>query len=198
METKVTNVETTTTTAAPFSCEYTPGEVVPDINVPEGCLCYYCRNLLCSARYDHHTTTAASTGISGQTLSMQNNGPKWETPALTYTGTVVGCRNDDKSAAETPFAAIMRGLITLQARKNRTYGDSFGKSVSKYGPVSALTRMSDKWNRVEHLMLGGRNEVSDESLYDTLCDLAVYAVMTVAALADDEARAKLLKALRDE
>ena len=68
-------------------------------------------------------------------------------------------------------------------RKNADYGDSFGISVRKYGIIAALTRMSDKWNRLENLILtrgtNANGYVADESVLDTLCDMATYCLMTV-------------------
>lgn len=63
--------------------------------------------------------------------------------------------------------------------KNIAYGDSFGKQFEKYGPVSALVRMSDKFSRIEALILGAQNNVTDERLEDTLVDLACYSLMTL-------------------
>lgn len=53
----------------------------------------------------------------------------------------------------------------------------FGISVRKYGKISALTRISDKFNRLENLILNGECEIKDESIKDTLMDLANYAIM---------------------
>lgn len=81
------------------------------------------------------------------------------------------------------FQNLVNLMASTYARKNEDYGDSFGKSVDRYGPIAALTRMSDKWNRLENLMLKGKEGlVADESLKDTLIDLACYCVMTVIAL----------------
>lgn len=63
--------------------------------------------------------------------------------------------------------------------KNEKYGNSFDISVEKYGFISALTRMSDKWNRIENLILTKDNGTEDESLIDSLMDLANYANMTI-------------------
>ena len=80
------------------------------------------------------------------------------------------------------FRRIVAGLADLYARKNKDYGDSFGRSVEKYGLISALTRISDKFNRLENLILAQeRAQVSDESLDDTLKDLAAYCIMTLVA-----------------
>lgn len=74
---------------------------------------------------------------------------------------------------------LLQKLHETFVKKNMAYGDSFALSIKKYGMIAALTRMSDKFNRIETLILGGRNEVTDESLIDSLCDIANYAIMTV-------------------
>lgn len=61
--------------------------------------------------------------------------------------------------------------------KNVAYGDSFGRQFEKYGPISGLVRLSDKFSRVESLVLGAENNVSDERLEDTLIDAACYSLM---------------------
>lgn len=80
------------------------------------------------------------------------------------------------------FRRIATSITELYRRKNEAYGDSFSRSVSKYGPIAALTRISDKFNRIENLILGAKNTVPDGSLYDTLLDLASYSIMTVMAI----------------
>lgn len=64
------------------------------------------------------------------------------------------------------------------AKKNKDYGDSFHVSCSELGLVSCLVRMSDKWLRIKSLMKQPA-QVADESMRDTLMDLANYALMTV-------------------
>lgn len=68
------------------------------------------------------------------------------------------------------------------ALKNRNYGNSFEISLDKYGIIAALTRLSDKFNRLETLILKGENGTNDESIADTLIDLANYSVMTAVYL----------------
>ena len=88
----------------------------------------------------------------------------------------------EKTSTLPPNVQRMYELATSMAdtyaRKNADYGDSFHTSVQKYGLIAALTRMSDKWNRLENLMLHGNGQVN-ESITDTLIDLAAYALMTV-------------------
>jgi hypothetical protein len=71
-----------------------------------------------------------------------------------------------------------RANIALFKDKNVAYGDSFGVSFRKYGPISALVRLSDKWNRIESLILGAPNNVPDESILDTINDMITYLLMT--------------------
>ena len=70
-------------------------------------------------------------------------------------------------------------------RKNKDYGDAFGKTHEKYGAVSGLTRMSDKFYRIEELILSGEQLVDDESVLDTLLDLANYSLMLYMELNTD-------------
>ena len=78
-------------------------------------------------------------------------------------------------------------LADILAKKNAAYGDAFGKSIEKYGYVAALVRMSDKWNRLNTLMLDSNGiDNLGESVQDTLLDLAVYCVLTMAELDNED------------
>lgn len=71
-------------------------------------------------------------------------------------------------------------LSSLYELKNKKYGDSFGRSIRKRGFVSAIVRMEDKWNRLDNLVtMKEDGSDTDESLQDTLLDLANYCLMTV-------------------
>ena len=84
------------------------------------------------------------------------------------------------------FKGLADTMVDTYERKNKDYGDSFGVSVEKYGLISALTRISDKFNRLESLILKGDQQVNDESLKDTLLDLANYSLMTIIELMEEE------------
>ena len=72
-------------------------------------------------------------------------------------------------------------------QKNEKYGDSFSISVQKYGYVAALTRISDKFDRFEQLILSKKDgSDTDESIIDTCLDAANYFLMTVIELESDE------------
>lgn len=80
------------------------------------------------------------------------------------------------------FIDITEQMNITYESKNNDYGDSFGESVKKYGLISALTRISDKFNRLESLILNQYQQVKGESLKDTLLDLACYSIMTIIEL----------------
>jgi nucleoid-associated protein YejK len=73
-------------------------------------------------------------------------------------------------------------LHEIYVKKNEAYGDSFGKTFEELGIISAVTRMTDKLQRIISLTQGAENKIQDESLKDTLKDLANYAVMTYMEL----------------
>lgn len=78
---------------------------------------------------------------------------------------------------------ICAQLNTLYARKNNDYGDSFGKSYAEYGMTMPCIRLEDKLNRLKSLTVRNvRQNVQNESVADTLMDLANYAVMTLVEL----------------
>ena len=72
-------------------------------------------------------------------------------------------------------------LTELYRKKNHDYGDSYHKSFKKWGWPMAAIRLEDKLNRFETL-IEHDGEVGDESIRDTLMDLANYAILTVLEL----------------
>lgn len=77
---------------------------------------------------------------------------------------------------------IATELNQLYDRKNKDYGDSFHTSFLEEGMAMARIRLSDKLNRFKTLTKSDQQEVKDESIRDTLIDLANYAIMTVMEL----------------
>lgn len=74
---------------------------------------------------------------------------------------------------------ICNELNALYAKKNHDYGDSFHLSFVEEGMAMARIRLGDKFNRFKTLSRGSKQEVNDESIRDTLIDLANYAIMTI-------------------
>ena len=80
------------------------------------------------------------------------------------------------------FWEITESLCHLYEAKNKAYGDSFGSTFDKLGIISAVTRISDKCNRLCNLATNPDLDNLGESIEDTLQDLASYAIMTLIEL----------------
>ena len=77
------------------------------------------------------------------------------------------------------FKDVTEEMNALYERKNHDYGNSFSETFRKLGIISAATRMLDKMNRIVSIVTKDQQKVNDESLRDTLIDIANYAVMTI-------------------
>lgn len=84
------------------------------------------------------------------------------------------------------FKEIANGLGELYEKKNRAYGNSFSDTYKKLGIISAVTRISDKHNRLCNLATNPDIDNLGESIEDTLKDLASYAIMTLIELENNE------------
>ena len=66
---------------------------------------------------------------------------------------------------------------SLYARKNADYGDSFAQLRKRY-PNFVCMRLFDKLNRLDTIINPNHKlQVSDETIEDTLMDIANYALM---------------------
>ena len=73
-------------------------------------------------------------------------------------------------------------MLKIYMEKNSDYGDSFSKSYKEFGIIAPVVRMSDKMERIKQLSKGEDIKVKDESLHDTLIDMANYALMTTVEM----------------
>lgn len=79
-------------------------------------------------------------------------------------------------------------LHGLYVAKNSDYGNSFA-TVREEFPEAILIRLSDKLNRLKTLIQENKAAlVSNESIDDTLADLANYAIMELVERKMDENR----------
>ena len=75
---------------------------------------------------------------------------------------------------------LCKALNDTYARKNHDYGDSFHLSFVEEGMAMPRIRLGDKMNRFKALSRDpDAGQVHDESLIDTLMDMANYALMTI-------------------
>ena len=90
-----------------------------------------------------------------------------------------GGTTDDRNT----FDGIARDICELHARKNADYGDAAYESYKDFGIISYVIRLGDKYRRLKTLTSPGyEQKVKDESIEDTLKDLAAYSIMALEAL----------------
>ena len=92
------------------------------------------------------------------------------------------------------FKVITDEMLDLYEIKNKNYGDSFSKQFQEYGLTSVCIRLEDKLNRLKSLnkqISEAKNgivdiDVDDESIKDTLIDLANYSVLAIMEISKGE------------
>ena len=98
-------------------------------------------------------------------------------------GLEAGINYDETDRYETEnvqiHGEICQELTETYEKKNADYGNSFGNSLDKHGMIAGIVRMDDKMSRLISLNSKNEQQVMDESLRDTLMDLANYAIMSV-------------------
>lgn len=86
----------------------------------------------------------------------------------------------------TVFSDIVTEMTELYAKKNHDYGNSFDEGCDKIGVGYPTGRLLDKMNRLITCMGKEDKMQVNESIEDTLKDLACYSVMTLNCLKKKE------------
>jgi hypothetical protein len=84
--------------------------------------------------------------------------------------------------------AVLEEIRGIDIRKDHDYGSSFSNIYQKFGLLSSVIRLNDKMSRLETLV-SKEAQVKDESIRDTLLDMANYCIKTIVEL-DKEAQSK--------
>ena len=121
------------------------------------------------------------------------------TPATTARTScpLMGASTTAAYTAATPYETdkvlrhreLCMGLNVLYAKKNHDYGDSFHQTYIEEGMAMPRIRLGDKFSRFKTLSRilssdSDQQAVTDESIRDTLLDLANYSIMTVLEIDD--------------
>lgn len=93
---------------------------------------------------------------------------------------------NNNEVIDNPFKRYTDKLAITLFCKNKAYGDSFSKSIDDYGLPVVGIRLSDKYNRIHHLITNGEFKENDESLEDTLLDNAGYSILALKYLEEHE------------
>lgn len=82
---------------------------------------------------------------------------------------------------ETKITNVTADLADTLIAKNHDYGNSFGDLVKEYGDLAMLIPIKNKVNRLDTLIKTD-GKVKNESIEDTLRDLAGYAILSLIEL----------------
>lgn len=85
---------------------------------------------------------------------------------------------------ELRFRDITEKMRETFLKKNYDYGNSFHETWDEFGDkgiITALTQISHKYHRLMNIGLGTKPLV-DESIDDTLLDMANYCILTIMEL----------------
>ena len=85
------------------------------------------------------------------------------------------------------FKDVLDKMYEIYEKKNADYGDSFSKTFEEFGVTSAAVRINDKNERFKKL-IKQEAQVKDESIEDTLLDLANYSVLTLMELMNKDGK----------
>lgn len=82
---------------------------------------------------------------------------------------------------KSTFESIQAEMLDLYRKKNADYGNSFSETIEEFGYIPAVARINDKLKRVKNIVKGNKMNI-EESMRDSLIDIAVYAMLTIIEL----------------
>ena len=74
---------------------------------------------------------------------------------------------------------ILDEMADTFSKKNSDYGNAFEEILDDFGASYAIGRLKEKHKRLTQLVISSKQKVEDESVEDTLLDMANYAVLTI-------------------
>jgi hypothetical protein len=92
---------------------------------------------------------------------------------------------------EQLFKLLQQRMFEVQAKKGRDYGEEKDglRNLRRRGRKGVVARMGDKLTRLENLIESGREpEVKDETIEDTLIDLANYCLLLIILMWDEDGK----------
>ena len=98
--------------------------------------------------------------------------------------------NQKNQMNKISFYEVLNEIYELHSKKNSDYGNAYGNTIQEFAKVDeshkmangyALGSIKNKVNRLTTLMSGQKAQV-EESIEDSLIDLASYAIMTLVEL----------------
>ena len=77
---------------------------------------------------------------------------------------------------ESDLINILKEIQKMLIEKRHDYGNNYEVIREKYGEITSLVRLHDKFNRLEQLIIKNK-QPKNESVTDTLFDIIGYAIL---------------------
>lgn len=130
---------------------------------------------------DNNTTLVFTEGVTYLKEQVTSRVPMPVIPEYFKVVSSIDEKEEKSENTTIPFNTLLDQIKDTHERKNHDYGDSFTKSMDEFGMTAAAIRLTDKLSRFKAL-INSEAKVKDESIEDTLLDMASYAIMTVEYL----------------
>jgi hypothetical protein len=85
------------------------------------------------------------------------------------------------------FDTVIREIREIRYRKNTDYGNAFMKFYDDFGMMAVVCDLGRKYGRIQNFAKGKDLKVSDETVEDTLKDIAIIALNAVCWLRERKA-----------
>ena len=92
------------------------------------------------------------------------------------------------------YDKVSTRIRRVYIEKNANYGDSFSASIDEWGLIAGVVRIDDKMRRLKQLVKTKSEGTQDESIRDTLEDMANYCIMLAACM--DDGKLEQLEAIK--
>lgn len=93
----------------------------------------------------------------------------------------------DNDSSVEKFRKMCEEMAQTYRNKNATYGDAYSDGFKRFGATQLVSRIYEKYCRVENLLCHkADNKVPDESVKDTLTDMAVQCLVLRMLIEDND------------
>lgn len=84
----------------------------------------------------------------------------------------------EMGVSNNTFEGVVEKMIEMHKAKDHDYGNAYEESLDEEGMAAARVLIGNKYKRLKALTTGNVAQVKDESIDDTLLDMANYCIMT--------------------
>ena len=103
----------------------------------------------------------------------------------------MSCNLNNQEMITKRHQEICDDIHATYLQKNAAYGDSFHQLYEDLGIISAVTQITHKYNRLKTLAKNKDINTDDETIMDTLIDLANYCILTAMEIERENSKGEI-------